>query len=212
MMGAGLGELRTRWESVCHDSGSRDARQRVFDRMILAYSSPDRHYHGLAHIVDCLEEFDTVRDRATNARAVETAIWFHDVIYDGKRTDNEERSADFGDEALTTLGTRDSFRGEVRRLVLATRHDREPAEVDGKLMVDIDLSSLAKPPAQFDENTRLIRQEFLHVPDADFNNGRRQMLARFLARPRIYYTDVFFDRYEQQARQNLERAVARLGG
>jgi predicted metal-dependent HD superfamily phosphohydrolase len=35
------------------------------------------------------------------------------------------------------------------------------------------------------------------------------MLGRFLARPRIYYTDVFFDRDEKQARVNLQRVLAR---
>ena len=95
-------------------------------------------------------------------------------------------------------------------LILLTRHDREPPDIDGKLMVDIDLASLARPAEVFDENTRLIRKEYPHVRDEEFARGRREMLARFLARPRIYYTDLFRDRYEQRARANLSRALAKL--
>jgi predicted metal-dependent HD superfamily phosphohydrolase len=77
-------------------------------------------------------------------------------------------------------------------------------------MVDIDLASLGRPAEVFDENTRLIRKEYPHVADADFARGRREMLGRFLARPRIYYTDFFRDRYEAKARANLSRALAKL--
>src|SRR5439155_4146552 len=121
-------------------------------------------------------------------RAIELAIWFHDVIYDGRRQDNEERSAELADVQLKRLEIGDAFRAEVRRLILLTRHDREPADIDGKLMVDIDLASLARPAEVFNENTRLIRREYPHVAEADFARGRREMLGRFLARPRLYYT------------------------
>ena len=209
-MGEGESQLRERWERACAGAGSVPLRQQVFKELCDAYTSADRFYHGIGHITECLREFDSVHELAMNPRAIELAIWFHDVVYDGRRTDNEERSAELADARLALLGVGDVFRGEVRRLILLTRHDGEPPDVDGKLIVDIDLASLARPAEVFDQNTRLIRREYPHVGEAEFARGRREMLGRFLARPRIYYTDVFFERYEQRARENLIRALATL--
>jgi predicted metal-dependent HD superfamily phosphohydrolase len=48
------------------------------------------------------------------------------------------------------------------------------------------------------------------VPEADYRAGRTAILRRFLNRPAIYSTPLLFERYEQQARSNLQRAVAAL--
>jgi predicted metal-dependent HD superfamily phosphohydrolase len=210
LMGEGEAQLRDRWEKACDGTGSANERQRTFRQLYAAYTGADRFYHGIGHIAECLRELDPVRTLAASARAIELAIWFHDVIYDGRRKDNEERSAELADGQLRRLEFDRQTIDEIHRLILLTRHDRVPPDVDGKLMVDIDLSSLGRPADVFENNTRLIRKEFPHVPDADFARGRREMLGRFLARPRIYYTDVFRDRYEATARENLSRALARL--
>jgi len=183
-------------------------RDDIYGELVSAYTAPGRHYHDIRHIADCLSEFDNVRHLARNAEALQTAIWFHDVVYDGRRKDNEEQSAEVAAAALRRLGASETFINEVQQLILFTRHDLEPTTDDGKLMVDIDLASLALTPDRFDENSRRIRSEYLHVPEDAFLRGRNDMLGGLLKRPRIYYTDVFHDRYEGQARENLERAVA----
>ena len=206
-------QLQRRWLDLLNDSDCHAdvaAREQVVRMLIADYTGSDRFYHDLRHIAECLTELDAVRDRAGNPATIELAIWFHDVIYDGRRTDNEERSAELANGQLASLGFAEGIRREVHRLILCTRHDREPPDLDGKIMVDIDLASLGRPAEVFDENTRLIRREYPHVADADFARGRRDMLGRFLARPRIYYTDAFRDRYEANARQNLTRALAKL--
>jgi predicted metal-dependent HD superfamily phosphohydrolase len=210
-MRADPSQLLRRWTALLDRAGAPSTRGEDVGQMLIAsYTAPDRYYHGLDHIAECLNELDSIREQAGDSRAIELAIWFHDVIYDGRRTDNEERSADLANERLAELGLAESLRRDVHRLILCTRHDREPPDVDGKIMVDIDLASLGRPAEVFDENTRLIRKEYPHVADADFARGRRDMLGRFLARPRIYYTDFFRDRYESRARENLSRALANL--
>jgi predicted metal-dependent HD superfamily phosphohydrolase len=183
-------------------------RDDIYGELVNAYTAPDRHYHDIRHIAHCLSELDGVRHLAHNPQAIEVAIWFHDVVYDGRLKDNEEQSADVAAAALKRLGASDVFIGEVQQLILFTRHDVEPSTSDGKLMADIDLASLALAPDRFDENSRRIRSEYLHVPEDTFIRNRNNMLGGLLKRPRIYYTDVFRDRYEGQARENLERAVS----
>ena len=182
-------------------------RNDIYEELVSAYTAPDRHYHDIRHIADCLGEFDRVRHLAHNPSAIEVAIWFHDVVYDGRHLDNEEQSAEVAAAALRRLGASETFIGEVQQLIRFTRHDLEPDTPDGKLMVDIDLASLALAPERFDENSRRIRSEYLHVPEETFIRNRNDMLGGLLKRPRIYYTDAFYDRYEGQARENLERAV-----
>jgi predicted metal-dependent HD superfamily phosphohydrolase len=216
-MRAHAAELRTRWEELLGGIVATPpaARREVFDRLYAAYTGPDRHYHDIGHIADCLRELDHARAAAHDPRAIELAIWFHDVVYDGRRSDNEERSADDADAALGRLEVPAAVRQEVRRLILLTRHAPngapDPRDIDGQLMVDIDLTPLAAPAAVFDRNGENIRREYPHVDDAAFDRGRAGMLARFLQRPRIYCTDAFARRYEQQARDNLRRTLGRNG-
>ena len=205
-----LASLASRWELLWHEHATADTRREILDQLIAAYTAPQRHYHDLRHVAECLREFDSVRHLAANPQAVEAAIWFHDVVYDGHRQDNEERSAEWAEESLQRLGASAALRAQVRDLVLFTRHDRPPVTADGKLMVDIDLASLGFAPDIFDANGRAIRREYPHVPEADFLRGRAALLGRFLDRPRIYLTEHFFAHYEQQARQNLQRTLSAI--
>ena len=202
-------ELRRRWLDRFGGLGTPAVQDELFEQLVHAYCAPDRHYHDARHITDCLHEFDSVRGIAQDPATLEAAIFYHDVVYDGRRTDNEERSADVAADALGKLGATDRFIEGVRELIVFTRHDVEPDTDDGKLMVDIDLASLALPPEKFDENSRKIRLEYEHVPEAAFVAARNKMLGGLLARPRVYYTEVFFEKYERAARENLARVTRR---
>lgn len=207
-----LTSLHSRWHALFRGTGTPQARQHEFDQLVSHYREPHRGYHNLDHIADCLHQFDTVRHMAPEPDAIEAALWFHDVIYDPRGSDNEGASAAYAEAALDRLGSDEPFRHEVVRLILLTRHKEAPADLGGQLMVDTDLASLGAPAAVFDENGRNIRQEFAHVDDATYQRSRAQILRSFLARPRIYFTDVFFHRFEEPARANLRRAIAALEG
>jgi predicted metal-dependent HD superfamily phosphohydrolase len=132
---------------------------------------------------------------------VELAIWFHDAIYDTRRSDNEQRSADWAKSAV----------GEsVGALVMVTRHDAVPEAMDEKVLVDVDLSILGAPEVRFDEYEKQVREEYGWVPGFVYRRKRREILESFLARATIYNTPRFIERYEPQARANLARSVAKL--
>jgi predicted metal-dependent HD superfamily phosphohydrolase len=204
--------MRDRWNSFCASSPSPvAARDAIFDEFVRAYSEPQRHYHTMNHVEACLDQFELVRDRCDQPDAVEAAIWFHDVVYDPRRSDNEQRSAELADNALRRLGRSDPFRQNVHDLILATRHDAWPVTTDDQAMLlDIDLSIFGATPAEFDEYERLIRREYAHVPDDQFRAGRAAILRRFLQRPSIFASEFFRRRYEHVARLNLEGSLKRL--
>jgi predicted metal-dependent HD superfamily phosphohydrolase len=78
-------------------------------------------------------------------------------------------------------------------------------------MVDIDLSILGAEAARFGESDEQIRREYAHVGEDDWRTGRRRVLRGFLDRPRLYGTERFHSMLEQRARDNLARALERLG-
>src|SRR5262245_32168761 len=92
------------------------------------YGSPDRHYHTPRHIADCLAKLDAHRALARRPAEVEIALFFHDAIYDPRRSDNEERSADWAARYLAGEGLDADAVQRVRALVLVTRHDAEPSD------------------------------------------------------------------------------------
>jgi predicted metal-dependent HD superfamily phosphohydrolase len=188
-------------------------RESLLDELAAAYSAPGRHFHNLDHIRACLAELDdAIRHgvKIEDPEALRFAIWFHDLIYDGTRTDNEERSAQAARNAATELGHGAKFAAAVERLVLVTKHGiLEPETPDEALICDIDLASLAC--SDFEGNTKRIREEYSHLPDEEFYPARRRILAGFLERPRIYRTEFFFAKYETAARQNLLRATSATG-
>ncbi len=170
------------------------------------YDHPPRSYHNWSHIEFCLAEFQPIANLCENPLAVELAIYFHDCIYDPVRHDNEEQSADTAARMLADRVPA-AIIHSVQSLILDTRHTAPPASPDGRYLADIDLSILGRPATEFDAYERAIRQEYAHVPPADFARGRATILRDFLARPYIYLTAWFQDRYELQARANLVRSI-----
>lgn len=177
------------------------------DEVLAHYSQPQRHYHTRQHLGECLDLFEEHLALAQDSAAVELALWFHDAIYEVPGSRNEERSADWGHDALTRAGARPGLPEDVHRLVLCTRHDAVPARPDECLLVDIDLAILGAGPERFAEYERQIRAEYAFVPGWLFKRKRAAILRGFLERPTIYGTDAFRNRFEASARRNLRAAL-----
>lgn len=176
------------------------------------YSEPHRKYHTVQHLDECFERFAELKGEAVHPEEVELALWFHDAIYDTRRQDNEERSADWARSSVLAASLPASVAERVHALIMATRHNVVPSGTDERILVDVDLSILGAEPGRFDEYEDQIRQEYSWVPGIVFRPKRRGILRQFLGRPTIFSTQKFIDAYEAQARQNLERSIKQLGG
>ncbi len=176
------------------------------------YSEPHRAYHTLHHIAECLELLQQTQSLAQSSASIELAIWFHDAIYDPRKTDNEMRSAEWAQRELKRAGATSALQDRIVSMILITGHDGEPQTPDEELMSDIDLSILGAGAKRFDEYEQQVRQEYRHVPLQQFRTGRRKILSGFLERDPIYITEWFRSRREAQARANLQRSLTRLAG
>ena len=77
--------LRGAWAATCAVAGVGHA-DLAFRLLENAYSAPERYYHNVKHIADCLRELSPVRDSCHDAAAVEAALLFHDYVYDRRAT------------------------------------------------------------------------------------------------------------------------------
>ncbi len=198
-----LNSWRTMWRNLgAHGDGAA-----AFAQLVARYSEPQRHYHTLQHLGECLDYFSPVRALAQHPGEVEAGLWFHDAIYALQAHDNEAQSAAWASRALLDAGVAPAAAARVHALVMATRHTALPQLDDEKLLVDIDLSILGAGDARFAEYESQIRREYAFVPEALFNTKRRAVLQSFLDRTRIYSTAHFRALLEDRARANLRQAL-----
>ena len=182
----------------------------IFAKLQRAYHEPQRAYHNDRHLLDCLQQFDCIRDQAIAPAQVEIAIWYHDAIYDPRASDNEARSAAWARRDLQQGRVHPERVEAIDDLIMATKHDTAAESPDAALLVDIDLSILGRSREEFDHYDQAIRSEYAWVPEDEYRLGRSAVLERLLARPAIYATPWFRARYEKHARRNLALAVEQL--
>jgi predicted metal-dependent HD superfamily phosphohydrolase len=185
------------------------------DELVRAYAAPGRHYHNLTHIEAMLELMRTYKDALSDPAAIDAAIWFHDAVYDTRRHDNEEKSAELAVSRLAGLLSPDRI-GIVARMIGATAGHHVPNCVDDAqwrdcaLFLDMDLSILGSTPDAFAAYEDAVRREYAWVPDALWREGRKKVLQGFLDRPSIYASPQFHASHEAAARTNLTRSLESL--
>lgn len=199
------------WQRLWTALGAHTVHGGLLNQLVAAYSEPQRQYHTLQHLRECLAHCEAAASLAPHPAEVELALWFHDAVYDPRRADNEERSAEWAWRSILAAGCAEDVAQRVQALVLATRaHEAPAADADAQLLLDIDLAILGAAPARFAEYERQIRAEYGHVPQPQWHERRAQLLSGFLARPRIYGTAAFHDALELRARTNLAQALDAL--
>jgi predicted metal-dependent HD superfamily phosphohydrolase len=183
----------------------------AFNNLIAGYSRPVRYYHTLKHILDVIITIDSLQAYAKDVVAVQLAAWFHDIVYDTKAKDNEEKSAEYASELLSNLGLSCENIASVKRLIINTKYHQAAADdFDSQVLLDADLAILAAEPIKYQEYADAIRQEYAWVPEAEYIAGRREVLERFLQRDRIYFTPLMFQKAEQSARWNIQQEINAL--
>lgn len=196
------------WQSLWQRLGLSGHGVEWHQRLITAYSEPQRAYHTLQHLEDCLLCFDEVKETGLIAKPdlIEMALWFHDAVYDPQGSENEELSARMVVEAL---GEGELAR-EIARLIMLTRSHQPGEGEDDAWIIDIDLAIFAQPLKRVMEYERQIREEYAWVPQEVYAEKRAEILRGFLEREHIYLTAWARERFEAQAKGNLRALIAGL--
>ncbi len=185
--------------------------------LLQRWSEPQRRYHTTAHLVEVLRAVDALGDAGEihdrEACVGHLAGWFHDAVYEPGAAPgtNESASARLARQSLTRLGLRDQDAAQVEHLVrLTDGHDTRNEDALSCVFQDADLWILCTPSERFDAYCAQVRQEYAQVSDPAYRSGRIAVLEPFLARESIYRTAHARASWEQPARANLARELARL--
>ena len=203
-------QLYQQWQELFKRLGIEGNPKPFFQKIVDAYAKPIRFWHTLElHIAECLLEFETAQHLSINPDQVRFALTCHDAVLDNQQPGNEQASADFAAELAIRMGLSTKFSQAVADLVMATDHlgPQKITGIDSQLVHDCDLAKLGNPWPEFRDYEQRIRQEYAWVSNQDFTHGRSTILQGFLDQGPIFLTDFFHEKYEQQARENLERNI-----
>lgn len=174
------------------------------------YSQKSRHYHNLGHLESMFSELDAVNVRISNYPNISFSVFYHDIIYDASSKFNEEKSADFAKERLQQLNLNETDISKIYHQILATKAHQNSDNKDLNYLLDADLSILGKDLEIYIDYTRKIRKEYSIYPDLLYKPGRKKVLKHFLEMENIFKTDYFREKYEKQARKNIEWEIDNL--
>ncbi|NET35313.1 MAG: N-methyl-D-aspartate receptor NMDAR2C subunit [Cyanothece sp. SIO1E1] len=181
----------------------------LYDDLAAVYGESSRHYHTSEHVSACLCQWERYQSLAEKPYELAVAFWFHDAVYDTRRSDNEAQSAHWAERYLVAERADSSVVSRIVEMILATKM-HYATEPDSRLMIDIDLSILGAPKHVFERYDQAIRREYDWVPEQQYRTARQQVLKTFLDRDVIYQTQALHQRYERQARENLTRKIESL--
>ena len=176
------------------------------------YTQRNRAYHNLTHLQSMFQELKQSEHQIKDLDVLEFAIWYHDLIYNSLKKDNEERSADFAKKILSQTNLATERIEKCYQLILATKthHARDTNDLDEKLMIDLDLEILSRDWVTYKVYCQQIRKEYWMYPGPLFRKGRKQAMQHFLERPNIYQSAIYRQEKEAQARANIQREIEEL--
>ncbi|MHA3114752.1 metal-dependent hydrolase [Acinetobacter sp. ANC 4635] len=170
--------------------------------LLQAYQEPQRAYHQVQHIVECLALFEKVQSQIEDGLALQLAIFFHDVVYQPRSASNEQDSALWLRQQLAGA-LPDAQLEKIATWILATQQHATASELDLAYLLDIDLAILGSSAVRFTEYQQQIRQEYMWVDELIYQEKRTQVLRQFYLAQPLYQTRYFQQHYEQQAKTNL---------
>lgn len=197
-------------ELLTNDTNDAGLKNSLWTEIEKQYSTKKRHYHTLQHLAHLLEQLNEVKSELKNREAILYSLYYHDIVYNVLRSDNEEKSAELAVERMQQISVPLVIRELCKGYILATKSHLESIDSDSNYFTDADLSALGQPWVIYEQYFKNIRKEYSVYPDIVYNPGRKKVLNHFLSMERIYKTDYFFDKFERIAKSNLQRELELL--
>lgn len=170
-----------------------------------SYSQKSRKYHNLTHLENMILELGEVKDKISDYDSIFFSIFYHDIIYKVTSKDNEERSAELAKTRLEKLNIPNEKIIRIYNQILATKSHKRSEDSDINFLLDADLAILGQDWEIYKNYTKHIRKEYSVYPDFLYNPGRKKVLNHFLEFEEIFKTDYFKEKYEEKARENIQK-------
>lgn len=174
------------------------------------YSSKKRFYHTLQHLENLLTQLTEVKGKIKNWDIILFTLFYHDLIYNPIKSDNEEKSAELAQKRMLQISLSNEDIELCKNQISATKSHNISPNTDTNYFTDADLCVLGQSWQLYSMYFKNVRKEYSIYPDFLYNPGRKKVLKHFLAMDKIFKTDYFFDKFERQARLNLEEELKLL--
>eukprot|EP00300_Choanocystis_sp_HF-7_P010038 c16757_g1_i3.p1 GENE.c16757_g1_i3~~c16757_g1_i3.p1 ORF type:complete len:457 (+),score=110.14 c16757_g1_i3:1214-2584(+) len=203
------GPLGVLWRQVATSAGASAEWRSLFWRQIRdGYNQPHRRYHTLTHISSLAGLVDQHRGVLERPDLVLLAVFFHDVVYDPTRSDNEEVSAEWFRRFANQTSLSPQDVDSVCEWIVATKsHWTQMLSGDGAVFLDMDVAILGSAPERYAVYSENIRLEYGHVSLDKYCSGRAQFLGGVLSKGQVFHTELFRSLYHEQALVNINSEI-----
>ena len=171
------------------------------------YSDEKRYYHTLQHLDNLLRQLSEVKGDIKNWETILFTLYYHDIIYNPLKSDNEEKSAVLAEKRMKEISVSSEIINHCKKQILATKGHNKSTDNDTNYFTDADLSVLGQPWETYSKYYKNIRKEYSVYPDLVYHTGRKNVVRHFLSMDRIFKTDFFFNKFETQAKRNLTKEL-----
>lgn len=146
------------------------------------WQEPHRYYHNEGHLAHLIKEIEQLYNRQEineeQRDALLVTAYFHDVIYDPTRDDNEERSAEF----FIQMADSHPNTQLVKEMILDTRDHEAKSELSEKfIQLDMQIVANASFPQLLDWERKIFK-EYQYLDYEIYRQGRLDLLQKFKAK------------------------------
>jgi len=167
------------------------------------YSSKKRQYHTLQHLDNLLVQIAEIKGEIQNWDVILFTLYYHDVVYNSLKSDNEEKSAKFAEQQMKKISVPSDMIELCKKQILATKSHSKSTDSDTNYFIDVDLSIFGQDWETYSLYYKNVRKEYSIYPDFVYNPARKKVLNQFLSMNRIFKTEWFYNKFETQAKDNL---------
>jgi predicted metal-dependent HD superfamily phosphohydrolase len=179
--------------------------------VLKAYSAASRYYHSLSHLQSVYNHLIPVKSYIEDWDVLMLTLFYHDYVYNPLSQNNELKSAKYAVKVLRRTSMHPERINRCCFQITATKTHNLTKDNDANFFNDADLSVLGSTHDIYSEYLANIRKEYWMYPNMVYKAGRRKVVSHFLSMSKIYKTPHFQDRFETEARINLERELNDLG-
>ncbi|KAK7790154.1 hypothetical protein R5R35_002625 [Gryllus longicercus] len=207
------------WKEVTSDI-SGDIADSWWAKIVKQYSDDERVTHDMDYLKETFERFESVKKELECPNAVALALIFLYYDYDPKAMDCTDKNVEHFKEFASDAGIPDEspLRTKVLHLMeAASTHSTEEHKTDGAFgnedrhyFLDLDIADLGSAPEKYSVYVAKIKKEYAFLPESMYKSLRIKVLESLLQIPNIYATREFREKYENQARRNVEDEVKSL--
>ncbi|XP_033215175.1 uncharacterized protein LOC117171724 [Belonocnema kinseyi] len=184
------------------------------------YSEEKRTYHNLESLCEKLDHFHEIKESVKNPQALLLAVFFQNFEYDPKALDGENKNLEHFIAFADDVGI--PAEGELREetcclLRAAATHSTEAHKIGGAFggedahyLLDLDMAVLGAAPEKYADYRERIRGEYSFLSEPMYTALRLKVLQNFVQIPNIFATKEFREKFEEQARQNIQAEVELL--